>query len=210
MAEHESGCVLSVQSDIGFFEGDWPVPIAYDAGMADRLFFRGERITKHGSAAIRLTEEALQVDRDGGEAICVPLESLVAVYPCSTLGNQYWKGCFLKLIYLKGGRLRMLGIAIRDADGAGAQEWRRRLEERIGEGRRTLVADAVTVERLKRDNQLITRLLWFSFLPAIVAANAVLLQRLSFFAGGFVLVLLTILCTKILYDKRRGYPGFVK
>jgi hypothetical protein len=210
MPECEAGCVLSVQSDVGFFEGDWPIPIAYDAGMADRLFFRGARITKHGNAAIRLTEESLQVDRDGGEALRIPLESLVAVYPCSTLGNQYWKGCFLKLIYLKEERLRMLGIAIRDADGSAAEEWRQRLEERIGEDHRALVADTATVERLKRDNQLITRLLWFSFLPAIVAANAVLLHRLSFFAGGFVLVLLTILCAKILYDKRRGYPGFVK
>jgi hypothetical protein len=210
MPEREPGVVLSVESEVGFFEGDWPVPIAYDAGMADRLFFRGARITKHGNASIQLTEEALRVDRGVGETVCVPLDALVAVYPCSTLGNHYWKDCFLKLIYLKDNRLRMLGIAIRDASGAGAQEWRQRIEERIGEAHRGLVGDPETVERLMQDNKRITRLLWFSFFPAIVAANALLLHRLSFFAGGFVLLLFSVLSAKILYDKRRSYPGFVK
>ncbi len=210
MSEREMGVLLSVESDVGFFEGDWPVPIAYDAGMVDRLFFRGERITKHGNTSIRLTEESLQVDRGAGQPLCVPLDALVAVYPCSTLGNHYWKGCFLKLIYLKENRLRMLGLAIRDASGAGAQEWRQCLEERIGDARKGLVPDSATIERLMQDNTRISRLLWFSFLPAIIAANALLLHRLSFFAGGFVLLLLTVLSAKILYDKRRSYPGFVK
>jgi hypothetical protein len=210
MTENKAETILKVESDVGFFEGDWPVPIAYDAGMADRLFFRGERITRHSGATIELTQEELRIVRAENKTLSIPTDTLVTVYPCDTMGNHYWRGCFLKLIYLKNNRLRMLGLAIRDESGAGAREWRQRLEERIPPARRALVADSATVERLMQDNRLISRLLWFSFLPAIIAANALLLHRFSFFAGGFVLLLLTVLGAKILYDKRRSYPGFLK
>ena len=120
-----------LEARLGFYEGTYPLPAPYDEPTLQQVFAAGGRdVETFGKRAARivLSDGILEILRAFlTRPVLIPLESVVAVFSCASVGGRYvGKDCVLKIVWRRDGHY--LCTAVRLGPGQSAAEWKRIIE----------------------------------------------------------------------------------